>query len=84
MKKDIRNPLADIDFFEDLTGEIPDEPRKGTDDIGQRIRAIREEQGLPLDELAKMTGFEVEFLANDLLDDRSVGESHLAARSESQ
>lgn len=63
MGKDILNPLADIDFFEDLTGEIPDEPRKGMDDIGQRIRAIREEQGLPLDELAKMTGFDVEFLA---------------------
>ena len=34
------------------------------EDIGQRIRKIREEKGLSLEELSKLTGFEVQFLSN--------------------
>jgi transcriptional regulator with XRE-family HTH domain len=52
-----------MDFFEDLTGEIPSEPEKGVDDIGQRVRKIREAKGLALDEISKLTGFDVAYLA---------------------
>jgi transcriptional regulator with XRE-family HTH domain len=57
-------PHLDIDFFENLTGEIPSAPAKGVDDIGQRVRKIREEKGLSLEELSRLTGFEVPFLSS--------------------
>jgi transcriptional regulator with XRE-family HTH domain len=59
-----RKLFADIDFFEDLTGEIPSEPPKGVEDVGQRIRKIREEKGLALEDLSRLTGFDVPFLSS--------------------
>ena len=64
MEEKSRKPILDIDFFEDLTGEIPAEPRRGVEDVCQRIRKIREEKGLSLKELSRLTGFEVEFLSS--------------------
>ena len=55
--------VMNIDFFADLTGDIPAAPQKGVDNIGERIRKIREEKGLTLEELSRLTGFEVDFLA---------------------
>jgi transcriptional regulator with XRE-family HTH domain len=63
MEEKDREAVMDIDFFEDLTGEIPAEPRRGVEDVGQRIRDIREQKGLSLEELSKMTGFDVDFLS---------------------
>ena len=56
--------VMNIDFFADLTGDIPAAPEKGIDDIGERIRKIRQEKGLSLEELSRLTGFEVDFLAS--------------------
>jgi transcriptional regulator with XRE-family HTH domain len=56
--------LMNIDFFADLTGDIPAAPEKGIEDIGERIRKLRQEKGLSLDELSSLTGFEVDFLAS--------------------
>jgi len=56
--------VLNIDFFADLTGDIPAAPEKGIDDIGERIRRIRQEKGLSLEELSRLTGFEVDFLAS--------------------
>lgn len=53
-----------VDFFEDLTGDISKSTHKGVEEIGKRIRTLREEKGLSLDELSKMTGFDVDFLSN--------------------
>jgi transcriptional regulator with XRE-family HTH domain len=64
MEEENRKQLMNVDFFEGLTGEIPSEPEKGVDDIGQRIRRIREEKGLSLAELSGMTGFDVQFLSS--------------------
>lgn len=64
MEKKSRKPLLDIDFFEGLTGDIPDTPHKGVEDVGQRIRKIREEKGVALEELSRLTGFDVKFLSN--------------------
>ena len=64
MEKKSRKPFLDIDFFEDLTGEIPAKPSKGVEDVGQRIRKIREEKGVALEELSRLTGFDVEFLSS--------------------
>jgi len=52
-----------VDFFEDLTGAIPKEKEKGLDDIGKRVRTLREEKGLSIEALSQMTGFEVDFLS---------------------
>lgn len=62
MHEKTKKPHFDFDFFEDLTGDIPLEPPKSVDDVGARILKIREEKDLSLDEISKMTGFDVAFL----------------------
>jgi len=57
-------PHINVDFFEDLTGDISEAPRDGVEEIGKRIRILREEKGISLDELSNMTGFDVELLSN--------------------
>lgn len=51
-------PHINVDYFEDLTGEISGAPSEGIEDVGQRIAAIRKEKGLSIGELSNMTGFE--------------------------
>jgi transcriptional regulator with XRE-family HTH domain len=62
MQKDNNTPHINVDFFEDLTGDILKASRKGVEAIGERVKRLREEKGLTLDELSNLTGFEVEFL----------------------
>jgi quercetin dioxygenase-like cupin family protein len=64
MEEKSRKPFLDIDFFENLTGDIPANPPKGVEGVGQRIRKIREEKGVALEELSRLTGFDVEFLSS--------------------
>jgi len=59
-----QKPHINVDYFEDLTGDLPDSEAQDTAAIGDRIKAIREDRGLSLDELSKMTGFEVDRLAS--------------------
>jgi len=54
----------DADYFKHLTGDIVTTLPREMDEIGIRIKNIREEKGLSLDELSKMTGFDVELLSN--------------------
>ncbi len=63
MEEKNQKPFIHLDFFENLTGDIPAEPQKGVEDIGQRIRNIREAKGLSLEEISNMTGFDVNFLS---------------------
>ncbi len=63
MQEKTKKPHFDFDFFEDLTGDIPLVPPRSMDDVGDRILRIREEKDLSLDEISKMTGFDVEFLS---------------------
>ena len=64
MEEKSRKHILNVDFFEGLTGDIRAEPAKGLEDIGQRIRKIREEKGLALEELSNLTGFDVQFLSS--------------------
>ena len=64
MKHKEEKPHINVDFFEDLTGDISKEKLGRAEGIGRRVRKLREEKGLSLDELSKLTGFEVELLAN--------------------
>ena len=63
MPEKTKKPHFDFDFFEDLTGDIPLQQPKSVDDVGDRILRIREEKDLSLDEISKMTGFDVDFLS---------------------
>jgi len=51
-----------VDFFENLTGDISATTDKSVDEIGVRVKKLREEKSLSLDELSKLTGFGIDFL----------------------
>ncbi|MFH2219178.1 MAG: helix-turn-helix transcriptional regulator, partial [Pseudomonadota bacterium] len=59
-----QKPHINVDFFEDLTGDIALSKSAGEAEIGERIKLLREEKGLSLDELSNLTGFDVELLSN--------------------
>jgi len=63
MEKSDRKCVADIDFFEDLTGKISFSKNETAEEIGARIRRIRKEKDLSLAELSHMTGFAPELLS---------------------
>ena len=57
-----------MDMFEDLTGDISGPEQRQIEEVGSRIRAIREERGLSLGELSNLTGFPEEMLADIEMD----------------
>ena len=63
MDKKDNTPHINVDFFEDLTGDISKKTGRDVEAVGERIRRLREEKGITLEELSKMTGFEVDFLS---------------------
>ena len=62
MPQDPPKPYINVDFFEDLTGTIPEAGKEGVEEIGARIRTLREEKGLSREELSNLTGFDVGLL----------------------
>jgi transcriptional regulator with XRE-family HTH domain len=68
METGAKKPHINVDYFEDLTGAIEEgtciPAEDGREDIGQRIKSIREAKGLSLEELSHMTGFTVDLLAS--------------------
>ncbi len=62
MPQDPPKPYINVDFFEDLTGAIPETEKEGVEEIGTRIRSLREEKGLSREELSNLTGFDVGLL----------------------
>ena len=56
-------PHINVDYFEDLTGDISSTRSEGVEDIGNRIRMIRKEKKISLEALSQMTGFEVDILS---------------------
>jgi transcriptional regulator with XRE-family HTH domain len=63
MNTEGRKSVFDFDFFEDLTGDIAAPAARGAEDIGARLRALREEKKVSLEELARLTGLEAAFLS---------------------
>ena len=63
MEDKAKKRYINVDFFEDLTGTIPEPSQEAVEEIGKRIQHIRREKGLSLDELSKLTGFDQELLA---------------------
>ncbi|MDM8542263.1 cupin domain-containing protein [Desulfococcaceae bacterium HSG9] len=56
-------PHINVDFFEDLTGDIETPANTDIEDVGNRIRLLREKKGMSVEELSKMTGYDVELLS---------------------
>jgi quercetin dioxygenase-like cupin family protein len=51
-------PPINVDFFEDLTGDIAACDESCREQIGDRIRRLREEKGLSIADLSHLTGFD--------------------------
>ena len=57
-----QKPHINVDYFEDLTGDIDAPAAEGTEEIGNRVRRLRESKGLSLEDLSKLTGFDTALL----------------------
>ena len=55
-------PYINVDYFEDLTGDLSGTSGEPIEEIGERIRGLREEKGLTLEEFSHLTGFDIDFL----------------------
>lgn len=64
METALQKPHINVDYFEDLTGDIFAPASLGIEEIGVRIKTIREEKGISLQDLSKLTGFDVESLSD--------------------
>jgi len=62
MKPGKPKPPIDVDYFEDLTGEISKESEADCVQIGERINRLRQDKGLSLSELSQLTGFDEQML----------------------
>ena len=59
MEDNQKTPHINVDFFEDLTGDISEATCEGVEEIGKRIKILREQKGLSREELSNLTGFDV-------------------------
>lgn len=55
-------PHINVDYFEDLTGDIAKQGPSDIEEIGKRIGTLRKTRGLSLEELSNLTGFDVDIL----------------------
>ena len=62
MSEQKQKPPINIDYFEDLTGDIAKTTVDPIESVGERIRVLRQKKGLSIEELSKLTGFEMAFL----------------------
>jgi len=62
MENNDPKPPINVDYFEDLTGEIAKSGDAPVESVGERLNVLRKEKGLSLAELSKLTGFDVDFL----------------------
>jgi quercetin dioxygenase-like cupin family protein len=58
MKSKEEKPHINVDYFADLTGKIDAPESEGMEEIGNRVRKLRESKGLSLAELSNLTGFD--------------------------
>ncbi|WP_299980425.1 helix-turn-helix domain-containing protein [Desulfobacula sp.] len=52
-------PHINLDYFEDLTGNIKNGEKGDVDEVGKRIKLVREERGISIENLSDLTGFDV-------------------------
>ena len=59
MEKNEKIPHINLDYFEDLTGDIKNGDDGDVDEVGKRIKQLREERGISIEDLSSLTGFDV-------------------------
>ncbi|WP_457551813.1 helix-turn-helix domain-containing protein [Desulfobacula sp.] len=59
MEKKDKIPHINLDYFEDLTGSIKNGEKSPVDEVGKRIKQLREERSISIEALSDLTGFEV-------------------------
>ena len=64
MTNDHSTPPINVDYFEDLTGKIESGTDAPCEQIGGRIKKLREQKGLSIAELSQLTGFDQDMLMN--------------------
>lgn len=64
MEKNDKTPHINVDYFEDLTGNITNGEKGNVDEVGKRIKQVREERGISIEDLSNLTGFEVSRLVD--------------------
>ena len=64
MQKKETIPHINVDYFEDLTGDINSGKTGELHEVGTRIKTLREEKGISIEDLASLTGFDKERLEN--------------------
>jgi len=64
MEKKDKIPHINVDYFEDLTGSIKNGKAGDVEEVGTRIRQLRQERGISLEDLSSLTGFELSELEN--------------------
>jgi len=62
MEKKDKIPHINVDYFEDLTGNIDNGEKGSVDEVGKRIKKLREERGITIEDLSNLTGFDVKRL----------------------
>ncbi len=58
----LKQPHNSIDNFKSLTGKISEPAVAGAEEIGEKVKSIREKRGLSIEKLSEMTGFGAKFL----------------------
>lgn len=64
MAKEDKLPHINVDYFEDLTGNIQNGDEGSVEDVGKRIKLLREERDISIEDLSHLTGFTIERLEN--------------------
>jgi transcriptional regulator with XRE-family HTH domain len=62
MEKKENIPHINVDYFEDLTGNIDAGTIGEVEEVGARIQQLRKEKGISLEDLSSLTGFDVSLL----------------------
>jgi len=62
MEKKDKIPHINVDYFEDLTGNIKNGEKGDVDEVGKRIQQLREERGISIEDLSNLTGFDIKRL----------------------
>ncbi len=57
-----QTPHINVDYFEDLTGDVSPSDGLSVEAVGDKISKLRQDKGISLEEMSNLTGFETDVL----------------------
>jgi quercetin dioxygenase-like cupin family protein len=57
-----QTPHINVDYFEDLTGDVSPSEGVSVEAVGDKISKLRQDKGISLEEMSNLTGFETDVL----------------------